>query len=59
MTALCDTNLLVDPFDTASPVKQGRSRQVFSARAQRNAVLPSTKVLEGVRIVNPFRAAAA
>ena len=59
MTALFDTNLLVDAFDSASPVKQGRSRQVFSARAQCNAVLPSTEVLEGVFIVNPFRAAAA
>lgn len=46
MTAFFDTNLLVYLFDSASPEKQGRAREVFSERAQRDEVLLSTQVLQ-------------
>jgi predicted nucleic acid-binding protein len=46
VTAFFDTNLLVYLFDSASPEKQGRAREVFSERAQRDEVLLSTQVLQ-------------
>lgn len=46
MTAFFDTNLLVYLFDSASPEKQGKARDVFSERAQRDEVLLSTQVLQ-------------
>lgn len=46
MTAFFDTNVLVYLFDSASPEKQGRARDVFSERAQRDEVVLSTQVLQ-------------
>ena len=46
MTAFFDTNVLVYLFDSASPEKQGKARDVFSERAQRDEVLLSTQVLQ-------------
>jgi predicted nucleic acid-binding protein len=46
VTAFFDTNLLVYLFDSASPEKQGKARDVFSERAQRDEVLLSTQVLQ-------------
>lgn len=59
MTAFLDTKLLLTPFDSASPEKQGQAWEFFSAQAQRDEMLPSMQVLEGIRIVNPFRPASA
>lgn len=46
MTAFFDTNVLVYLFDSASPERQGRARDVFSKRAQRDEVVLSTQVLQ-------------
>jgi len=46
VTAFFDTNLLVYLFDSSSPEKQGKAREVFSERAQRDEVLLSTQVLQ-------------
>ena len=46
MTAFFDTNLLVYLFDSASPEKQVKAREVFTVRAQRDEVLLSTQVLQ-------------
>lgn len=46
MTAFFDTNLLVHLFDSASPEKQRRAREVLSERAQRDEVLLSAQVLQ-------------
>lgn len=46
MTAFFDTNLLVYLFDSSSPEKQRRAREVLSERAQRDEVLLSAQVLQ-------------
>jgi predicted nucleic acid-binding protein len=46
VTSFFDTNLLVYLFDSSSPEKQGRAREVLSERAQRDEVLLSAQVLE-------------
>jgi predicted nucleic acid-binding protein len=46
VTAFFDTNLLVYLFDSSSPEKQGKARQVFTERAQRDEVLLSAQVLQ-------------
>jgi predicted nucleic acid-binding protein len=46
VTSFFDTNLLVYLFDSSSPEKQRRAREVLSERAQRDQVLLSAQVLE-------------
>jgi predicted nucleic acid-binding protein len=59
VTAFFDTNPLLYPFDSASPEKPSKARDALSRQGQRDEVLPSMQVLEGIRIVNPFLAAPA
>ena len=58
MTAFFDTNLLVYLFDSASPEKQGKARDVFSERATRDEVLLSTQVLQEFYVTVTRRLAA-
>ena len=58
MTTFFDTNLLVYLFDSASPEKQGKARDVFSERATRDEVLLSTQVLQEFYVTVTRRLAA-
>ena len=58
MTAFFDTNLLVYLFDSASPEKQAKARDVFSERATRDEVLLSTQVLQEFYVTVTRRLAA-
>jgi predicted nucleic acid-binding protein len=46
VTSFFDTNLLVYLFDSSSPEKQRRAREVLAERARRDEVLLSAQVLE-------------
>jgi predicted nucleic acid-binding protein len=46
VTSFFDTNLLVYLFDSSSPEKQRRAREVLAERAKRDEVLLSAQVLE-------------
>jgi predicted nucleic acid-binding protein len=41
-----DTNVLVYLFDTASPTKQGRARELFAAHARTGLIVLSPQVLQ-------------
>ena len=51
MTAFFDTNLLVYLFDSSSPEKQRRAREVLAERTQHDEVILSAQVLQEFYVV--------
>lgn len=62
MSAFFDTDILVYPFDSSSPEKRHRARDLFRERAARDEVLLSVQVLQELyvtltrKLARPVRA---